>query len=140
MAEKAFNLKSATFGAQVLGFPVNARSDSRGDTENDSTGLDGFIADQRLVRRKIFVQISFNDFDDAQAMQNAQVGTEATLKFVVPDTTEPTAVNKEATILRCLCTGVSIDTQHAEFGSHIASFESRAGDGSTNPISWANEP
>ena len=138
MAEKFFNIKSADFdsgaGAKSLLFPVNARISLQGERNADSTGVDQFQTHQRLTRRKATIQISFNSRDDLEEFQQNQFGKEGTLTVTAPDTA---LADRKATIKNALCTEVLGDVQHAEFGSHIATFETVSLGGSTNPIVWA---
>ena len=137
---RSFNVKSATFnsgGAQAMGAPVNMRISARGEVIDDSTGVDTYVAQQRLSRRKSIIQISFNDHDDMQNLQDTVgIGAVGTLTIVVPDSASP-PVDQTATITGVMLAEVSQDAQHAAFGSHIATFEAVAADGVTNPISWA---
>ena len=137
---KAFNITSASFdpdgatGSRALGSPMSARIAIRGEMANDSTGVDNFVSAQRLVRRKVFIQVAFNDHDDMRVIQsNSYLGAQGTLTIVVPDVN---GAAQTGTISNAILTEVVGDAQHAEFGSHIATFEAISTDGSTNPISW----
>lgn len=135
---RSFNIKSATFnsgGAQALGAPVNGRTAVQGEVVNESAGVDAFVVQQRLTRRKVTIQISFNDHDNMQNLQNSFIGATGNLVLVVPDDASP-PVDQTATISNVMLAEVIGDAQHAAFGSHIATFEAVSSDGTTNPIVW----
>lgn len=138
---KVYNITSATFdpdGAaalQAIGFPVNHRVALQGEVVRDSTGKDLFVQANRVAQSFALIQIAFNDHDDLQALQgNSYYGKKGTLVLKVPDTSD---VDQTATISDARLAEAIGDAQHADFGSHIVTFEAVASDGVTNPIIWS---
>lgn len=139
---RVYNITSASFdpaGApadQALGAPVNARIAVQGEVVDDSTGLDLFVSINRLARRKVVIQIAFNDHDDMQVLQgDTYLGAAGVLVIKAPNTASP-PVDQIGTIADALLTEVIGDAQHAEFGSHIATFEAIASGGAASPLVW----
>ena len=135
---RVFNITSAVFDGQTMGAPVSARIALQGEVVDEAAGKDVYPVLNRLVLRKAVIQVSFNDHDDLQAMQKnlGKHGVSGTLTIKAPDTADPPA-DQTATITNALCTEIIQDAQHAQFGSHIATFEAITTDGQTNPIAWA---
>lgn len=126
-----FNITSLNFGG-LLNNPLSGRIDERGDVVNESTGTQALITDQKLVRRKVIATVAFDDIDDLATL-SGKMGTEDTLVIVIPKAT--TGV-KTATIANAMLTNIVGAGDHAEFGTHVAIFEARSSDGSTNPVVW----
>jgi hypothetical protein len=130
---KNFHVGTATFDGVTISDVQNHRIATRGEVVNNSAGVDDFVSSQRVVGRKVFIQVSFNDHDDIRALQG-KLGTEATLTLTAVD---DAAVSKVATVLTAILIEAVADAQHADYGQHVVTWEARAADGATDPLSWA---
>ncbi len=128
-----FHIQDGTFDGITISSTQNHRIAARGEVVNNSAGVDDFVASQRVVGRKIFVQLAFNDQDDIQSLQG-KIGTEATLTLRARD---DASVTRVATVLTAVLMEAVADAQHADYGQHIATWEAVASDGATNPVCWA---
>lgn len=128
-----FHVDDATFDGIVISSVQNHRIAVEGDVDNNSAGKDNYVSGHRLVGRKVFIDLNFNDFDDIQLLQ-AKEGTEATLTLKAVNEAGVTVV---ATVLTAILRSAVSDAQHAAFGQHVCRWEARAADGATNPLSWA---
>lgn len=126
------NVSSAVFGAQAMTDPINFKAVATGEIAPNSAGVDVGISSQVLVNRRGELQVSFNDLATALLMLINEFGEEKTLVLKTPNLSQ---ADTTITIINCLCKEVLIDAQHNDYGAHIALFEARYVDGSTNPFS-----
>ncbi len=119
------NVVSARFGATLMNSPKFWRAEAQGQTLEDQIGPDVAITSADLVGRRIVIQVSFSDWDSAVDMMLLQWGATADLdirseKLLADD---PGAADIGLVFNdRAVCVSVQIDAQHAEVGSHVATF------------------
>lgn len=135
---KNYTLEAVTFGVApqtvtAVGSPQLYRTSNGYQAKDIDAGNDSRVSAHRAAHGKGIIQISFNDQGTMETL-NAALGQERTL---VLETKLLDGSRRIGTCLNALLLNVTSDAQHAEYGMHVATFESISSDGSTNPISWA---
>ena len=115
--------------------PRNYRIAGEFQTIEDSAGADKAISSNDAVRGRVAIQVAFADHDSAAAMivGLAALSKEGTINV----RTEALGTDAELNLRITLCrnTNVIMDAQHADAGSHVATFVGRTSDGDSFGIS-----
>ena len=126
------NVDSATFDGQAMSEAMDYRMLAQGETIEDVASIDTYITSNDLVRRRVFVEVRFKDWDNAKTMVTSKWAAEGTLTLVTHAMS--TTTDKTLTIANARCVDVEPNAQKDDPGVHIARFVGRTTDGSTNPV------